>query len=628
MPQELSETRLYLLPYPRNISLRGAPLRPAPSNYLYISDNATVNMRRRCHVLCKQLYECGFRTNPESTNRLSPTQALFTPAATMPKWDGLERPLRGQCAAPEGYRMNVTSVGVLMHSADDQGMQHAGATLKQLLLDGPEIPGMEIEDYPLLPWRIMHLDFRGWAPTAEHLKQIITNFADLKINALILDYESFFDFPSQPGLASEGALSPAEVSEIELHAQDFGVTLIPLVPCLGNVNHVLRLPSYAALREHPEYFQQYCPVLPETLGIVTAMMEDLASIHLGKFIHAGGDEVRLLGAHPASEARAKQLGGRAALYLDYVGKVSRYLVNGGRIPMLWDDMFRRMSDEQVKWLPEEAILNSWQYEGHGGHATPAILTNLDRYRRLGRRVWGAATRSPAARYDAFDNIDAWTEAAEMGYVDGLVTTAWTRDHTLGPLFAPSETTWPAALYAAERMWSGIKGLPREQFPQRFVVRMFGAKDAALQSRLWAGMDLILREHYRQAREYLAPLLNMVPRGANTLGFLESWCAIGALKDYVRSFETDVSSNYSNLLAGCGDPFNSGRLRWRVLDAKAKAGNVIARFQQQALRLTSERQIQEYIESSVAYSLKQLEEMDSLLTNYPLPPPEWQQAVHI
>ena len=43
----------------------------------------------------------------------------------------------------------------------------------------------------------------------------------------------------------------------------------------------------------------------------------------------------------------------------------------------------------------------------------------------------SATRTPALRYDAFDNIDAWTEAAELGYLDGLITTAWTRDFTAG-----------------------------------------------------------------------------------------------------------------------------------------------------------------------------------------------------
>ena len=620
--------KLNVLPFPRSVSLRGAPLRPTPSNFLYISDKATVGARRRCHMLCQQLFDIGYRTAPETSTRLLPTQALFTPSATFPKWDQLDRPLRGQCAALEGYRLTVNSSGALLHGADEQGLQYAGTTLRQLIQDGPEIPGLEIEDFPLLPFRVMHLDFKGWSPNTEYLKNVLMMFADVKINTVILEYESYYNFPSQPGLASEGALSPAEMSEVELFSQDLGITLIPLVPCIGNAGHVLRLPAYAGLREHSEYFQQFCPVVPETLGIVTAMMEDLASVHRGKFMHVGGDETRLLGVNPASEARAKQLGGRAALYLDYVGKVCRYLTAGGKSPLIWDDMFRRMSDEQVRWLPPDTVLTFWQYEGHGGKATPAILTNLDRYRKLGRRVWGAATRSPTSRYDSFDNIDAWTEAAEMGYLEGLITTAWTRDHTLGPMYAPPEVSWPGAYYAAERKWSGLKGLPREKFPLRFIARLFGVKDPAAQSRLWTGFDMLLREHPRRAREFFGHEMQHATRNGAILGFLESWTALGSLAEYIHQFETDISGNFSNLQAGCGDPFHSGRLRWRIMDAKNKLPALISNFQHQALRLTHERQVQEYLESTLAFGIRKLEDMEALLGGYPYPPSEFQQPVSI
>ena len=619
---------LSLLPFPRHVTVRGAPFRPAPSNFLYVSANATVGVRRKCQVLIQQMQELGLRTILETSSHLGATQAVFTQSARFPKLGQLERPLRGQCAGPEGYRLVTAADGALLHGADEPGVQYAGATLVQLLEDGPEVPGMEVEDYPLLPWRVMHLDFKGWPPTAEHLKRIIAILAGLKINMLILEYAAHFDFPSQPGLAWEAALTAAEMGDIEIFAQDRGVTLVPLVPCIGNVGHVLRLPAYAALREHPQYLQQYCPVNPQTLGVVTAMMEDLVSIHGGKFFHIGGDETRLLGCNPDSEARAKQLGGRAALYLEYIGKVCRYLLSSQRQPLIWDDMFRKMTDAQVQWLPEEVVLTSWQYEGHGGRATPAILSNLDRYKRLGRRAWGAATRTPAVRYDSFDNIDAWTEAAEMGYVDGLVTTAWTRDRPLGALYPPPDTAWPGALYAAERVWSGLKGLARERFPQRFVVRMFGAEDAGMQSRIWAGCDLLLREHMRRAREFFAQDARQAPRNAAMLALMEAWAALGAFREYVQQFEEEVSGNYAGLQTGRADPFHSGRLHWRVQELKNKLPAVVANFRQRAAQVTNESQIREYLESTIAYSCLKLEEMEKLLSQYPFPPQEWQQPLSL
>ena len=623
----VDNTKLNLLPSPRNVSFRGAPFRPTPSNYLYVSTNANVAVRRKCHILCKQLEDIGFRTAMDSSSRLEPTEALFTTSATFPKWDHIAQPLR-EAAGREGYRLSINSEGALLHGADEQGIQYAGATLRQLLEDGPAIPGMEIEDYPLLPWRVMHLDFKGWPPNAAYLKKTIAILAGLKINAVILEYESHYNFPSQPGLADGHALTPAEAGEIELFAQDLGVALIPLVPCIGNAAHVLKKPEYADLREHPQYFTQYCPVNPASLDVVTAMMDDLRSVHQSKFMHIGGDDTYLMGAHPNSAARIKQLGGPSALYLEHVGKVCRYLLASGHQALIWDDMFRNMSDEQIKWLPPEAVLTAWKYEGQRGRASQDLLTHLERYKRLNRRVWGAATRSPSVRYDSFDNIDAWTEAAELGLLEGLVTTTWTRDHSMGALLAPPENAWPGAFYAAERAWSGSKGMTRDLFPTRFVVRMFGIKDVSSQNRLWAGFDFFLRDHPRKARDLFASEFKQAERGRKTLSFLDAWLALATFKDYVRQFESEISGNFANLQAGRGDPFQCGRLRWRVMDARKKLPAIISNFQQQAGRLTNQAVVQEYLESSVAYSLARMDEMENLLSAYPLPSQEWQQPVKI
>ncbi|MFH0939004.1 MAG: family 20 glycosylhydrolase [Planctomycetota bacterium] len=620
--------QFYVLPHPRSIRLRGAPFRLSPSNFLYVSANASSAMRRKCFVFCQQMLEAGFRATLTTTLGLGPTQALFTPAGSFQKPPNLDRPLHGEVSKPSGYRLSITSEGALLHGADEQGLQYAGVTLCQLLQDSQNIPGMEIEDYPLLPWRVLHLDFKGWPPIPSYLKQVISTLGAMKINGLVLEYESFFNFPSQPGLASPGALTAEQMTEIELYAQDLGVTLIPLIPCLGNVGYVLRHSAYKDLREHPQFLQQYCPVNPATLNLVTAMMEDLLAIHPGKYFHIGGDEARLLGANPVSNQRAQQLGGRAVLYLEYIGKVCRYLLSRNRYPLIWDDMLRNMTDEQIQWLPPEATLTFWQYEGYGGRATKNILTTLDRYHKLGRSVWGAATRTPSVRYESFDNIDAWSEAAELGYLNGLITTAWTRDYTLGPLFPPPETAWPGAFYSAERMWSGHKCLSRESFPKSFIIRMFGVKDATLQSHLWAGFDLLLREYPRHARDFFAQDFKHVLSNRDTLSFLEIWAALGAFKEYVQQFDEATSSNYANLQAGQGDPLQSGRLRWRIADVKSKAPALARAFIQRAARITPAAVTQEYLDSMVAFNLKRLDNMESLLSSYPLPDPEWQQPVQL
>jgi hypothetical protein len=633
--------KLSLIPYPRHVSLKGAALRVTPSAYLYLSASVSPTGRRKCHLLSQLFGELGVRTQLVTVPTLSAHQALFSTAATFQKMPQMERPLRGEMSKPESYRLTVTSEGALLQGIDEQGLLYAGYTLKQLLQDSLNVPGMEIEDSPAVAMRVIHLDFKGWPPTFAYLKHTIAQLASVKINGLVLDYESYFNFLSQPGLASEGALSPEQVAELDLFAQDVGVMLIPLVPCLGNVAHVLKHPAYHYLREHPNYTQQFCPVNPATFDIVTTMMEDLISVHSGRYFHIGGDEIRLLGVHPQSAARVQQLGGRSALYLEYVGKVCRYLIARQKLPLVWDEMFRKMSDDQLKWLPPEVTLTFAQYDGQGGRATPAILTHLDRYRRVGRRVWGAAARLPSKKYDSFDNIDAWTEASEFGYVEGLITTTWTRQHHHGPLYAPPETVWASAFYAAERKWSGlhhpghVSGPAREQFPNRFVTRMFGVKEPANVARLWGGVDALQRNYSRRicdcfSYDHLAATEqpNTTLRNTETLSFWKIWTALGSFKEYVDQFEEYVNGNYANLLAGKGDAFHCGRLRFRIMDAKQRLPSLAQAFSQRAAHLTVPAVIQEYLDSELSYQMKRLDEMEGLLARYPMPEVELQQPLNL
>ena len=92
---------LNLLPYPRLVMVKGAPFRPAPSSYLYLSPAATPSVRRRAHVLCQQFEMLKIRTTIGNGPTLLANQAYFTTSATFQKSEQMERPLRGESVAPE-----------------------------------------------------------------------------------------------------------------------------------------------------------------------------------------------------------------------------------------------------------------------------------------------------------------------------------------------------------------------------------------------------------------------------------------------------------------------------------------------------------------------------------------------
>lgn len=627
--QAQTKLELKLIPYPHHVSFRGAPFRPLPSLFLHVAGDAQASTRARAKILAEQLSARNMRVQVSASTALHGHQALLTSAPTVTKkWEQAAKPLRGLCAKPEGYRLTVASDGAFVQGNDEKGFFYGGQTLRQLLEDGQDVPGLEIEDGPLLPFRAIHLDMRGWPPTRACLERTIEQFAGYKINTLILEYERHFSFNSQPGLSSKDALPPNYLSDLDLFAQERGIQLIPLQHCIGNLNYMLRLDPYKELREDPRYLQQACPTNPATTDIFIAMAEDLMAAHSAPYFHLGGDQARFLGVCPACKNRSKQLGGRASLYLEHAGKLVRYLNSRSRTALVWDDLFRNMTDEQIAWMPPETVLMFWNYAGQGGRATPSILTTLDRYKQLGRRVWGTASRLPTVKYESFDNIDAWAEAGEMGYLEGLVVTTWTREYALGPLLAPPEVSWPAGLYAAERSWSGRKNATREEFLLRFGARFFGIVETSAQQRLWGAFDLYVRDYPREAREIIQQVLPACTRNRETLELLDAWCRIGSFNYYLRMFEQACAADYDHLQSGEADPFHAGRLYWRVEDLKAKLPELTQRFRAATAPLSPPSSADEYLNNTLAYGIRRLDELAGLLEGYPSPEKEWQQPVKV
>src|SRR5205814_5071 len=129
----------------------------------------------------------------------------------------------------------------------------------------------------------------------------------------------------------------------------------------------------------------------------------------------------------------------------------------------WDELIRGMSDDQIKWLPPEAALVYWLPDGMPPDMEHDVGVSLERYKVLGRAIWGSAVLSPAANYGGFDRVDAWGKLAEMNYVSGFIASIRTREFYKSGMLAPMEAVWPAAFYAAERMWTGKKTIAREMF---------------------------------------------------------------------------------------------------------------------------------------------------------------------
>lgn len=607
-----------LLPFPRHYTPKGSPFHVAPVCYLYISSRVNQYVRKRFVAMTEKLPALGIRIHINSVTQLAPTQAIFTDSGQFPKWVHFEPQLRGDAARPGGYKLSVMQDGIVLHGADEAGVQHACSTLHQLIEDGPDVPGMEIEDHPILRYRAVHLDCKGWPPRTTWLKKAIDLLAAVKINILILEYEAHIDYPSLPGLAAEGALSAREIQDLDTYARENGVTLVPLLSCVGNVGHVLSRPEYMTLREHPDSARTYCISNPETLNLLVTQLNDLLPIHSGKMVHIGGDGAFHLGASDATQARAEELGGIDAVYLDHIGSLCRFLCSNGVQPLVWDELLRGMTDDQLKWLPSDATIIFWLPEGLDPDIAQDVLAHLARYKVLKRQAWGSVLISPSEHFRAFDNLDAWAEISELDYISGMVATVRTREFAGSAMLPPPESFWSRLYYAADRAWTGKQTIVRELFPQRFMTRFFGLKNIEAQSRLWAGFVHYINDNPQLAHAYFRTEARHVPKNLETAMFLEAWTAIQGFMRIFLEVENDVRGNFLNIQNGSADTLLAGHLRWRTQELKARAPSLIVEFTQAAESIAGDWPVHEFIESSVAYTLRRIDEIEPLLANFPLP----------
>ena len=607
-----------LLPFPRFYTPKGSPFHVASVCYLYTSTRVNQNVRKRFASMAEKLPALGIRVTIQSVPQLAPTQAIFTDSGQFPKWVHLDSSLRGDVGRSGGYKISVNQDGIVLHGADESGVQNACATLFQLIEDGPDVPGMEIDDYPVVPYRAVHLDCKGWAPRTPWLRKLIDSLSAIKINVLVLEYEAHLDYPSFPGLSSEGALSAREVQDLDVYARDNGITLVPLLSCVGNAGHVLSRPEYMTLREHPDSARAFCISSPESLDFLVSQINDLLPLHSGKMMHIGGDGAVLLGSHPSTQARAEELGGLDAVYLDYVGAICRYLYAQGVQPLIWDEIIRTMTDEQIKWLPPEAAIVFWLPDGLTPEIAPDVLTHLERYKVLKRPAWGSALISPKERFEAFDTIDAWAEVGELNYISGFMATVRTREFANSALLPPPEAFWPAIYYAADRAWTGKQTIVRELFPQRFVTRFYGVKNLEAQSRIWAGIVHLISDNLVLAHAFFKAEAPHVPKNTETAAFMESWTALQAFMRLFDEIEHSIRSNFIHIQNGTVDTLLAGNLRWRAQELKARIPDIITRFTQSAETMCGDMAVHEFIESAIGYTLRRLDEIEPLLSAFPLP----------
>lgn len=108
------------------------------------------------------------------------------------------------------------------------------------------------------------------------------------------------------------------------------------------------------------------PLHPEFGALCRTIIDDTLAAFSSEIVHIGGDETWQLGVGEASAARVREAersgapDGKAVLYGEHFGPLAQYVIDRGRRPGVWGDMFDEHPDA-LELIPRETLIFDWRY---------------------------------------------------------------------------------------------------------------------------------------------------------------------------------------------------------------------------------------------------------------------------
>jgi hypothetical protein len=313
----------------------------------------------------------------------------------------------------------------------------------------------------------------------DYYRRVIEFCADWGLNTLQFrladDQGSALRFSSVPNLLLHPhAFAPEQLHELAAFASSHGVDLIPELESFGHTGFVTRSSTYAHLLDttptgSPK-FTGVIPVAPETLGLMTKLYREVATIFPSPYLHGGCDEVNWGGS--ALSQQALRTKSRARIWGEYLNALNQLTQNLGKQFIIWGDFVLHKEPEILLHLNRSIIVMDWNY----WDTDPALLRNaLVTLKNNGSRAIGAPALinyqwGPRAGTKQLRNMDAFAEVySKPGDPTslGVICTNWVPSRYL------QNSIWDGFAYAAVAFNDGAAEARLSAF-RRFVERHYHA----------------------------------------------------------------------------------------------------------------------------------------------------------
>jgi hexosaminidase len=329
----------------------------------------------------------------------------------------------------EAYHLEVTPHGARLAATAPVGLFRGMQTLLQLLPesdgeagggDDPSdwnIPAVDIIDRPRFRWRGLHLDVARHFFPADRVKAAIDWCVWHKLNVLhwhLVDDQGWrfpvARFPKLTevgawryetgGVRYGGAYTAAEIREVVDYAAGRFVTVVPEIEMPGHARAALAAYPELSCRRLPlpvpsdwgVFEDVFCAGREETFVFLGAVLDEVAQLFPGPFVHIGGDECPKTRWKACPDCRRRMaadgLPDTDALQAWFVRRMARHLAGLGRRPVGWDEILDGSGSFPGSELPKQTVVMSWRgFEGgiraaRVGHEvvmTPTAHCYLDHY---------------------------------------------------------------------------------------------------------------------------------------------------------------------------------------------------------------------------------------------------------
>ncbi len=308
----------------------------------------------------------------------------------------------------EAYILEINENGINITAATETGAFYAQKTLAQMTAGGGPLRCCRILDYPRYAYRGFMYDVSRNFRSKEFLMKQMDAMADVKMNRLHLHLtdgggwrlqidryplltsfaawrtaENYYDWkdgafaPEGSPLAHGGYYTKDDMREILAYAEKLHIKVIPEIEMPSHSSALTA--AYPQLACFGEKAHDVCIGNPATLQFFMDVLDEVAQLFPGEYIHIGGDEadMRNWQTCPKCQALMKKegLADGKALQSWFIARIYGHLASLGKKMIGWDDLLG--GD-----LPRDATVMAWWDAGRGTAAVkrghPTIMAPAER----------------------------------------------------------------------------------------------------------------------------------------------------------------------------------------------------------------------------------------------------------